>query len=185
MKDHINIDTYLKLNVSPTFWKFAERIASIKRYPMLDVPCGYGRHSFLLGRLGCNVISVDIDRDALNYILVCQKKYHLKKKQLTTLYLDLTKDSWPFSDNSIGAIVNVHYYQSNLLDDFKKTIVPGGYLYFETPGNYGNNFIDLPPKGFIRAKIEPFFQILYYKEKPAGPNNSGRMTIKLFAQKNI
>jgi len=182
-KGCVGIDSDLKSNVSPTFLKFAERIASIKNYPILDVPCGYGRHSVLLAKLGCKIICVDINSNALNFVLACGEKYGFKEDQLTTFETDLINDPWAFCQNSVGAIVNVHYYQYVLLDNFINSIISGGYLYLETPGNYRGNFADLPTKGLISAKLSKFFEILYYKEQFAGPSNSNLVTVKLFAQK--
>jgi SAM-dependent methyltransferase len=182
-KGCIGVDPDYKFNVSPTLLKFAERISSVQSFPVLDVPCGYGRHSFFLASIGCNVICIDINRDALNFVSACQKKHGFQKEQLLTQECDLIRDPWAFQKNTVGAIINVHYYQESLLENFIYSIVPGGYLYLETPGNHGQNFIDLPKRGIVRQILEPYFEILYYKEKSAGPSDSNSVTVKVLAQK--
>jgi SAM-dependent methyltransferase len=169
------------LDCSATFLKFIGYYSKIKDYPILDAPCGFARHSFLLSSLGYKVICVDISQKVLDYISEYQKT-HIFEKSLVTIKADLEKE-WPFENESLGAILNVHYYGYNLLDKFRGSLVQGGFLYLETPGGQGGNYVDLPLKSIVRTKLERYFKILYYKERSAGPVGSDRVTLKVFAQK--
>ena len=183
--DHRNIVSdkeNLRTNSSKTLLKFVENILSVKDRPVLDVPCGFGRHSFLFATLGCEVICVDIDEKALDYIYEFQKGSNFAKA-LTILKEDLGNDRWRFEKESIGAVVNVHYYKESLLDLFISSLVLGGFLYLETPGGHGGNYVDLPGKDFVRSKLAPYFNFLFYQENKTGPAGLGHVAVKVFAQK--
>jgi SAM-dependent methyltransferase len=162
--------------------KFIDNIATMKSYPVLDVPCGFGRHSLLLAEKGCQVVSIDINEKMLDYISREGSRRELAGS-MTTRRLDLDSDAWDFKKESIGAIINVHYYCDYLLDNFIACLVPGGFLYIETPGGQGGNYAQLPIKNAVRAKLHAFFRIFIYEEKPVGPLDSARVTLKVFAQK--
>lgn len=164
--------------------KFVNYILRIKGYPILDAPCGFGRHSFLLASLGCEVICVDINQDALDYISEWQKKFKFAKA-LTTIKIDLEKDKWCLEKESVGAIVNIHYYKLDLIDKFTTSLMSGGFLYLETPSSHGGNYIDLPTKNSIRIKLGPHFKILFYRENKTGPTALNRVTVRVFAQRII
>ena len=178
-----NSNKSLQSDCSPTLLKFVDIIAIIREYPILDIPCGFGRHAFLLSSLGCRIVCVDIDEKALQYIDNYKKTSNTTKGKLETLSVDLEKDSWRFNKESIGAIINIHCYRPKLFDKFVTSIVSGGYLYFETPGGHGKNYIDLPEKGSVKAKLLPYFNLIFYQESSVGPENLNRVTVKLFAQK--
>jgi hypothetical protein len=42
--------------------------------------------------------------------------------------LYLIKDPWPFEDESLGAIINVHFYRDRLVEKFLRSLKKGGYL---------------------------------------------------------
>jgi His-Xaa-Ser system radical SAM maturase HxsC len=181
-KNIININQNIRLNSSKILLKYISHILKMKDSPVLDVPCGFGRHSFLLASLGFEVICADIDQKALDYISEYQKKSDFARA-LTILKTDLKKDKWRFEKKSIGTIINVHYYQYNLLDKFIVSLMSGGFLYLETPSGHGGNYIDLPTENSIQFKLEPYFKILYYKERKTGPSELNRVTVKVFAQR--
>jgi len=162
--------------------RFIDDIATIKPYPILDAPCGFGRHSLLFAEKGCKVISVDINQKALDYVYG-QRSTH-ESDNLIIRNLDLEQDRWDFESGSVGAVINVHYYSDKLLDHFMDCLTPGGFLYIETPGGQGRNYIQLPVGGTVRTKLLPFFNILYYEEKAVGPPGSARVSLRVFAQKH-
>ena len=173
----------LSLEVSRTFLRYVDIISSQKDLPILDAPCGYGRHAFLLANMGCKVTCVDIDEKALDCVESNRKEYGFRKNQIVTKRLDLQKYTLTLPENSFGAIVNIHYYQHNLLAKFIELLTPNGYLYFETPDNRGKNYLDLPIKGIIRNEIEKLCDFILYSEKLAGPSYLSRVTVKLLAKK--
>jgi SAM-dependent methyltransferase len=99
------------------------------------------------------------------------------------MQLDLINDPWPFEDESLGAIINVHFFQSRLIGIFLRSLKKGGYLFIETIGGHGGNYVDLPPHGFIKAQLADAFDIRFLKEKKVGPLQSNSSTVKLLAIK--
>ena len=106
------------------------------------------------------------------------------------MQLDLINDPWPFEDESLGAIINVHFFHRRLIGFFLRSLKIGGYLFIETIGGHGENYFDLPPYGFIKAQLADAFDIRFLKEKKVEPlqsntsivqNNSS--TVKLLAIK--
>ena len=176
------------INATPSklLTNFAEEIAGNSGGVIIDVACGYGRNAALLASLGVSVICIDINNDALEYI---QSDVHLSSEHskdyvlLTVLKLDLLNDPWPFANESVGAIINIHFFNSNLIESFVRSLRIGGYLLIETIDGHGGNYLHLPRQGFIRAKLNNAFDVKYFKEKKVGPLQSDACTVKLLAIK--
>ncbi len=174
------------LSPSKILAKFAEEIALNSNGTIVDVACGYGRNAAFIASFGVPVVCVDINNDALEYIkssvsltLSKSKKFN----QLITMQLDLINDPWPFEDESLGAIINVHFFHYSLIGFFLRSLKIGGYLFIETIGGHGGNYLDLPKHGFIRAQLADAFNIKFYKEKKVGPLSSNCSTVKVLAIK--
>jgi SAM-dependent methyltransferase len=176
----------IDLSPSKILVKFAEEIALNSNGPIVDVACGYGRNAACIASFGVPVVCVDINNDALEYIkssvsLSLAKSNYLN--QLTTMQLDLINDAWPFKDESLGAIINVHFYNYKLIGFFLKSLKIGGYLFIETIDGHGKNYLELPPYGFIKAQLVDAFDIRFLKEKKLGPLQNNSSTVKLLAIK--
>lgn len=169
---------------SPLLMKFANTIALDAPGPILDVACGYGRNSNLFASLGCKVICLDNDSEVLNCISslsnTTNSKGYIKP---TPVYSDLKKTKWIFPPNSFGAIINVHFFLPSLLKSFVISLMPKGYLFIETISGHGENYLELPSKGFILDSIKNQFDVFLYEEKKVGPLDSDAVTVKLFAKK--
>jgi SAM-dependent methyltransferase len=166
--------------------KYAEEIASNSNGTIIDVPCGYGRNAAYIASLGVPVVCIDINDEALKFI---KSSVSLKMArsnntyQLITLKLDLINDPWPFRDESISAIINVHFFNKRAMGIFLKSLKIGGYLLIETIDGHGENYLELPKQGFIRGELADAFEIKYFKEKKVGPLHSNASTAKLVAIK--
>ncbi|KAA0894241.1 class I SAM-dependent methyltransferase [Oryzomonas rubra] len=159
---------------------YAEEIAIKANGPIADIACGYGRNAKLISSFGAPVICVDIDQQALDFI---KESLNEDGNLLTVEQLDLINDHWPFENNSLGAIINVHFFTAQLLEHFKKSLKLGGYLFLETIDGHGKNYLDLPPYGFIRQALAETFDIKYIKENKTGPDQIDAATVKLLAIK--
>lgn len=157
--------------------KFAEEIALNSNGAIVDVACGYGRNAACIAAFGVPVLCVDINNDALEYINSSLKKSS-DFNQLTTMQLDLINDPWPFEDESLGAIINVHFFHRRLIRFFLKSLKIGGYLFIETIGGQRGNYLDLPPHGFIKAQLADAFDIRFLKEKKVEPLQSNGSTVQ-------
>ena len=78
---------------------------------------------------------------------------------------------------------NIHFFHSNLIECFVKSLKIGGYLFIETIDGHGGNYLQLPKHGFIKSKLNNLFDIKYFKEKKVGPLQSDASTVKLLAVK--
>jgi len=176
------------VNATPSklLTQFAEEIAVNSGGIVIDVACGYGRNAAYLASFGVPVICIDFNNDALEYI---QSSANLSGEHskgyglLTVLKLDLINDPWPFQNESVGAIINIHFFHSSLIECFVKSIKIGGYLFIETIDGHGGNYLQLPKHGFIKSKVNNLFDIKYFKEKKVGPLQSDASTVKILAIK--
>lgn len=164
---------------------FAKIIATNSNGPIVDVACGFGRNAIYLSTLGVPVVCIDNSKESLRFIesLKIDSRNVETRNLITTLELDLINDPWPFNKETLGAIINVHFFTLKLLFYFIDSLKVGGYLFIETIGGHGENYLDLPPHGFVKEMLSDLFKILYVNEKKVGPHQSNAATIKIFAQK--
>jgi len=107
---------------APSLWvqKYAHLIPPGS--DVLDLACGYGRHTKWLSSQGFKLTAVDKDAKAL--------------KELTTygqtLCHDLENNVWPFSNQSFDAIVVTHYLWRPLWPHILSSLKMGSVLIYET-----------------------------------------------------
>ncbi len=170
------------INATPSklLTQFAEDIAVNSMGIIIDVPCGYGRNAAYLASFGVPVMCIDCNNDALEYIQSSANLYGEHSKDyglLTVLKLDIITDPWPFENESLGAIINIHFFHSNLIECFARSLKIGGYLFIETIGGRRGNYHELPKQGFIQSVLNDVFDIRYCKEKKIGPLQSNASTV--------
>jgi hypothetical protein len=66
---------------------------------------------------------------------------------------------------------------------FRSSLVAGGYLYIETFGGHGKNYLDLPKAGQLQGLLSKDFHLPFYRERKVGPADYDAVAVKLFAQK--
>jgi len=167
-------------NPSKLLTTYAQEIAFNTTGQIVDIGCGYGRNAFHLSSFGVPVLCIDMNRDALNFIESSKKE---NGNLLTVAEFDLFNNPWPFGDETLGAIVNIHCFIPKILDNFISSLKVGGYLFIETIDGRGKNYLELPPVGFIKEKLTKSFDIKLFKEKKVGPEQSDASSVKLFASK--
>jgi SAM-dependent methyltransferase len=152
--------------------------------PILDAPCGYGRHALCLQELGCRITCADIDDKALKQ-LACSNKIFAEagQKHLELFKVDLVNGEWPFEEAQFSGALNVHFYASKLITNIAFSLAPDGLLYIETIANRKGNFMELPKAGEIRNLLADTFEFLHLKESHAGPTNSGKVTVRMLARR--
>lgn len=166
--------------------KFAKEITLNSSGLIVDVASGYGRNAIFLSSFGVPVLCIDNNRGALDCIKSSESPILKKPKDyklLDTLELDLIDDPWPFNNESLGAIINVHFLTAQLLGYFLSSLKIGGYLFIETVGGYGGNYLQLLPQGYIKEKLGDAFETKFFIEKKVGPQESNASAVKLFAIK--
>jgi SAM-dependent methyltransferase len=176
------------LSPSSTLLKFVDKIA----YPgaaALDLACGFGRNAILMAAYGCDVICADRDLVRLRHLdttkaaLIGQAPNDISPGRITTVCADVTADRWPFETSSFDAIVIVHFVRLELFPFLIPTLRVGGHLYFETFGGHGQNHLDLPRPGEVKATLDIDFDIRYYEERVASRHHTQAVTVKALARK--
>ena len=175
---------------SKTLMTFAREMASPANLPLLDAGCGYGRNAAALAARGLSVVFVDQKLERL-HVLVRLATNHIARfrepgcevGQLYPLLADLGPSQWPFCENCFAGIICVHFLNVALFGVFQSSLVAGGYLYIETFGGQGGNYLDLPKAGQLHDLLSSDFHLSFYREKKVGPIGYDAVTVKLFARK--
>ena len=138
---------------------------------VLDLACGFGRHSRYLAALGFRVEAVDRDADAIARLAGVPS--------VTAAVADIEGGSWPFAGRHFDAVVVTHYLWRALFPLILDALDPAGVLLYETfaVGNekYGKpsnpNFL-LRPGELLevvrgRLKVIAFEDVHVEQPKPA------------------
>jgi hypothetical protein len=158
-------------------------LASSQGVPILDIACGAGRNGVFLARLGCKVICVDKDLTRLQQLCRSNSFIDVPSDLLKLHEMDLVNDPWPFEVGTAAAIISVHFLQLGLFPHFARTLAQGGYLLIETIPAHGGNYLALPRAGQLRSALEHAFEIMFYRERKAGPGNFDAVTVQLVARR--
>lgn len=177
------MDARSKRSLAPEFRKFMPLFAALDG-PILDAPCGYGRHALSLQELGCRVTCADIDDKALKQLACFNETIAgAGQKHLELFKVDLVNGDWPFEEAEFSGALNVHFHDSKLISNIAYSLVPGGLLYIETIANRKGNFMQLPKASEIQSLLAGTFEFLHLKESHAGPINSGKVTARMLARR--
>lgn len=175
---------------SKTLMSFANELSQFQKWPVLDAGCGDGRNAVALALRGKSVVCVDRDIDRLRVLSTTAPGYFASIKppmsavgQLYPICADLDQLNWPFSMGKFSAITCVHFLKIELLDLFWSALVVGGYLFIETFGGHGQNYLDLPKAGELHDLLSRQFDISFYRERKVGPIGYDAVSVKLLAQK--
>lgn len=140
-----------------------------------DIPCGYGRHSMWLSKMGHEVHCIDIDDNAINCLIKrnsceCDNSMAISRQDIMSIEEVAVCD----------LLINVHLYSPDFINIFTRLLKPQGYLIIETPDNRGGNYTELPEPGTIKSLIKDDYDIIeYYESAPV----DGRVSVKVFARK--
>lgn len=175
---------------SKTLISFAGEMKIIANMPVLDAGCGYGRNAAALAAAGISVVCADRDMERLSALVRLAPKQIAqlmpRKSGAGHLYpvrADLAPSLWTFGENCFAGIVCVHFLDVALFPTFQSSLMGGGFLYIETFGGHGGNYLDLPKAGHVRDLLQAGFDLLFYREKRVGPAGYDAVTVKLFARK--
>ena len=153
--------------------------------PILDIACGYGRNGGYLAYNNCRVVFIDNDIDCLNYIQTGKElsvNGDVNVNNIRVLYKNLNLGELPFPNNSVGGIIDVHYYNPLLIKEMVRVLDVGGFFCFESISARGKNIFELPDYNFIKHEINGF-EIISYVERKVGPEELCKSTTKIFAIK--
>lgn len=171
--------------MSQLFKQFEEEClrlsAAISCNSVLDAPCGFGRLAIELALSGLDVVGLDNDPRQLERL----REEHASSR-IRTICGDIYKLDNLFADCSFIGAVNVDLVDISLLSKFNKTLVPNGLFYFKSYSNRGGNYLHLPqPGAYRRELVNRAFEVMGYKESPAGPPGANAVTVELLARKVV
>jgi SAM-dependent methyltransferase len=102
---------------------------------VLDLACGYGRHTRFLAGLGHRLVAVDKDPEALASL----------QGVAQLLQADIENQPWPLSHRLFDAIVVTHYLWRPLMPRIMDCLAPEGVLIYETFAQ-GNETVGKPSR---------------------------------------
>jgi hypothetical protein len=68
------------------------------------------------------------------------------------------------------------------LADFDDLLMDGGYLFVETFGGHGENYLELPKADEVRQALKGY-RLLFYNERSVGPTFQNAVVVKTLVQK--
>lgn len=158
------------------------QISTLKLAPassVLDVPCGTGRHSLYLGRLGHHVTVVDVD-EALVQATVA--RLQASQVECTGIVADATMPL-PFEPAIFDIAIITDFVDEHLLGSIGNVIRTGGHLIYESYLAQGGNWLQLLPPGRSAEILEPMFEILRSEKREVGPSGFEAESIKILARR--
>ena len=96
--------------------------------------------------------------------------------------VNLVGDRLPFRKSSFSAILCIHYPVQKIIMDLCAALKSGGWIYIETFGGQGRNYLELPKLGEIPKALQGF-ELAFCREKPVGPPSFGAAVVHALAQK--
>ena len=151
----------------------------------VDLGCGYGRHARLLASAGYRVFALDLHRQALQALprrLSARKRGQSCWGSIHPIEADVTA-ALPLRGGSLNLVLAVHCSIHDNLPAIEATLAPGGFLIYETFGDRGMNWVELPTAGELSLKLRRRFEILILEEQPAGPARKRAVMVRLLARK--
>ena len=167
---------------SPFVRKCLSDIEFLDNRRVVDIPCGFGRHSILAIEFGCSVVAIDRDESRVNYLR------EVSRAKGTSEKLDcLVGDAEQMFDLNLGSFevaIVADFVSTLLISQLITRMEPHGYLIFETFAGRGGNWQQLPRAGEIRACVAENVNLLEYRETAVKPGID-RVSVKCFAQKTL
>jgi SAM-dependent methyltransferase len=146
-----------------------------KNIRCLDLPCGFGRNAAYLSSKYETVVACDYDPDVLS------DNWASKFENVFPVLLD-ARVELPFQDQSFDLITVIHFYDDGLLSQMHRLLKNKGVLIFESIGNRGQNWRQLPRRDEFEEAINNDFELISYEQTviKKAPEYS---TVKLIARK--
>ncbi len=128
--------------------------------------------------MGCAVVCLDRDLGRLQV-----RSGRSIAGSIIPIQSALGHDPWPFGPSMLGGILDVHFLDPSLFEDFTRSLRSGGYLLIETVGGYGGNYLELPKASELRRVLRRAFDITVYSERKVAPRGTDAVSVQLPAVK--
>lgn len=129
-----NIYDKLDISFSPFFKENIQLFKEMEYKRILDIGCGYGKHSIYIAENNFNVTSIDINERTIEWL-----KGHIDRKSISNITLmqaDINR--LPFQDNYFDAVIcaSVLHHQTfsqirNSISEIYRVLKHNGYLLFD------------------------------------------------------
>lgn len=163
-----------------------ELLPLLPRGPALDVACGMGRHSLLLGGRGQQVTAVDWSGAGLEVLEARALAEGIPIRRISSAEqivkrhhggIDLVQadlEQLQLPENTFELILCVQYLQRSLFPELERALRPGGFLLFETFTRAQLEFNGGPrnpeyllDSGELRTAF-PELRVIFHRELRAG-----------------
>lgn len=144
---------------------------------ILDLPCGYGRHSIWLADLGYRVLAADID--AARILSFTSLSESMPENHCQGMVLD-ANSPLPLPRGTFDAVVITDFVNPRLLAGVAPLLRNGGLLVYQTMSGRGGNWRELPERGQAAQMLSARFDIIHCSTRPAGPKDANVETVSLF-----
>ena len=101
--------------------------------------------------------------------------------KIDVLCFDCSTGTWPFMPAVFGGAVMVDFYSRDIIPHVAESMMPGAILFIETPKGHGRNHLSLPLRGSVKAALAPWFDLMSYLERHAGPKISETVSVVALA----
>jgi SAM-dependent methyltransferase len=178
-----NIRESSRLKPSTMMLRLFDGITFSDNATVLDAPCGFGQNAIALAAQGLSVVSADKDCGRLDSLKrSVAELISSSYPRVLPVCVDLSDNRWPFVESSFSAVVCVHYPAHEIIENLKSSVREGGYIYIETFGGQGGNYLQLPKAGELRAALTGY-DLHFYKERSVGRTTSNSVVVVALAQK--
>lgn len=146
---------------------------------ILDIPCGFGRHTLWFADLGHQVVAADIDPQRVAHVRSALAEATHPGK---TVVLD-ARSRLPFEDAAFDGAIVIDYVEPALLAQMARFLRPGGFLIYETFSARGDNWRGLLLPGEADEILGDFFNITARMTREVGVDGDRRETTKITARR--
>ncbi|MBC8587318.1 class I SAM-dependent methyltransferase [Acidilutibacter cellobiosedens] len=129
-----NIYDKLDISFTPFFKENIQLFKEIGYERILDIGCGYGKHSIYLAENNFNVTSIDINAQAIEWL----KRYIDRKSISNITLIQADMNSLPFQDNYFDTVIctSVLHHQDfkqieNSISEIYRVLRRRGYFLFD------------------------------------------------------
>jgi SAM-dependent methyltransferases len=151
----------------------------------LDAGCGDCRNAVFLAGAGRRVWAIDRDLSRLSSFASSRLgRCLVRQSRVSLVCSDLNQPYLPFRHGAFGLIVLVHFLPQSL-GALTSLVAPGGYLFIETIGGQGGNWLELPPAGALEQALGRDFSFCFYKERQVGKRGTSAVSVRLLAKKHL
>ncbi len=168
--------------ISPFVRQCVGQIDLPKNGLVLDIPCGFGRHSLWLAQQGYCVVAADLDAPRVNATQIEHSQQN-RAGWIGCLVADCESEL-PFCEAIFDMALVVHYYSERIINLVRQILKPNGYLIFETFGAHGQNWQSLPKAGVMATALKSDFEMVVLRERRAGPDKD-RAVVRVMARKRL